>query len=97
MRICVSRWRPNPAGLSLGVLDGLGQDLEDEVDVFLRGVDAHQADAPNLAGSWAQASGDLQQVPGNGKSKVSSDNVRIDRFIRKQIWGMVQKQDNFLV
>jgi hypothetical protein len=49
--------------LDLGMFDGLLQDFEDEVDVLLGGVDAHQADAPDLAGSGSKAAGDLKHVP----------------------------------
>ena len=49
--------------LNFRIFDGLLQDFEDEVHVLLGGVDAHQADAPDLAGRGTEATGDLQHVP----------------------------------
>jgi hypothetical protein len=66
---------PFPSSLDFGMLDGLLQDFEDEVDVVLGGVDAHQADAPDLAGRWTEAAGDLQHVSGKEETLIFSTGI----------------------
>ena len=75
---CPKNYRSSVSGcLDFGMLDGLLQHFEDEVDVVLGGVDAHQADAPDLAGRGTEAAGDLQHVPVISKqiSKITRYSV----------------------
>ena len=67
------------------MFDGLLQDFEDEVDVLLGGVDAHQPDAPDLAGRGTEATGNLQHV--------SVKNKQISRITRYSVLGTCLERD----
>ena len=49
--------------LNFSLVIRLLENLEDEVHVGLGGVDAHEADSPDLAGGWPKTSCDLKLVP----------------------------------